>query len=202
MQKVKVKLKQSHYRPGGFQEAETPRLEDNRHMKAVRLSALGIGRLYLQDIFLVLISVRGWVNPRAIVRPQGLCQSKIPMTPTTDSRNTPSTKTPRTKRSWTPQKKYGNASMPQQVKRPNPWRKMMMMMMMMTTTMGNRTREIRDCSAVRQTTSPPRAPAESRNTLKNELLFSNKLQLCLAVFFLNIFTYFQQIRVEINLYLI
>ena len=59
MQKVKVKLKQSHYRPGGFQEAETPRLEDNRHMKAVRLSALGIGRLYLQDIFLVLISVRG-----------------------------------------------------------------------------------------------------------------------------------------------
>ena len=67
-------------RPWGFQKSESPRFQDSWHMKVVRLSALAPAVFTRQEIFLVLISVRGWVNSRAIMRPEELCQWKIPVT--------------------------------------------------------------------------------------------------------------------------
>jgi hypothetical protein len=43
---LKKKVKQSLDRPWGFQEVGSPRFQDNRHMRMVRLSALRTGRLY------------------------------------------------------------------------------------------------------------------------------------------------------------
>jgi hypothetical protein len=56
----------------GFQEVEAPSFQDSWQIKVVRLSALHTSTFASQEIFLVLISVRGLVNPRTTVRPEGI----------------------------------------------------------------------------------------------------------------------------------
>jgi len=77
--KVKVKVEQSLYRFG--QVLRVPGRWGSQISKQSPHEG-GNGRLYLPPPggTLVPISVRGWVDPRAIVRPEGLCQWKIPVT--------------------------------------------------------------------------------------------------------------------------
>jgi len=67
------KVNQSHYRPVVADGSRKLRFPDfvTTAQDGDRLSALRTGRLYSKEILLVLISVRGWVEPRAIVRSEG-----------------------------------------------------------------------------------------------------------------------------------
>jgi len=81
---VKKKIKQTRYKPGVAQRVPgsySSQISWQRQRMVVSLSALDTSLLYPQEIHMVLISVRGWVDPRALVRPEGLCHWKIPMTP-------------------------------------------------------------------------------------------------------------------------
>jgi hypothetical protein len=70
-------------RPWRLIECETSRLShflDNRFTDGGDVSLTSRPLLYFQERFLVLISVGGWVDPRAIVRLEGFGKLKNPMT--------------------------------------------------------------------------------------------------------------------------
>jgi hypothetical protein len=77
---VQVKVKQSHHRPG--EALKVPACCGSQICgKSAHGQPYAAAAFSLHEIFLVLISVRGWVNPRAIMQQTGLCQWKVPLTP-------------------------------------------------------------------------------------------------------------------------
>jgi hypothetical protein len=81
----RAKVKQCHYRP--WQTLRVPGgwgsqiLRQLAHEDGTFVSPTHWPPLTLGNIYLLLVSVRGWVDPRTIMRPRGLCQRNIPMTP-------------------------------------------------------------------------------------------------------------------------
>ena len=82
-----VKVKQSHHRPGqalkvpgdwGSQNLRQWAYEGGKFVSPTHRPPLPP---HPQEIFPVLISVRGWVDTRTTVWPEWLCQWEIPLTP-------------------------------------------------------------------------------------------------------------------------
>ena len=59
---------------------EGSRISWQRHRKVVGCQPYAPAAFTPRKFVLVLISLRGWVEPRVIVRPEWLCQWKIPVT--------------------------------------------------------------------------------------------------------------------------
>jgi hypothetical protein len=78
-QKVKISLWQATEAHKGCETLRFPHFLDNQ-ITAVRLSALCTGHPLPPGRFLVLISVRGWINPGTTVELEALGQLKNPMT--------------------------------------------------------------------------------------------------------------------------
>jgi hypothetical protein len=84
---ILVKVKQSQYRHRGFQEADTHRIQDNRNMKVVRLSALCNGCLYLPGnptysafmflSFRIWTSFLHWVDFPALSQPSNTIMAPL-----------------------------------------------------------------------------------------------------------------------------
>jgi hypothetical protein len=64
-----------------LREVEAPTFSDIRATDGARLSALHTGRFLPPGRFVVLISVRGCVDSRAIVQLEGLCKWENPPRP-------------------------------------------------------------------------------------------------------------------------
>jgi hypothetical protein len=78
---VKPSLYRTITGPKGSRRLRTPNFERVGTWRWLRLSVPCTCHLYSPRVILVLISARGWVNPRAIAGREILCQRKIPVTP-------------------------------------------------------------------------------------------------------------------------